>query len=243
MSMTDASAERFTDRQHLIFDADDTLWENNIHFERAIEDFLDYLAHSALSRDEARAVLDEIEIANFRVHGYGSAAFSRNLRATYERLAEREINENDLRHVMALGERILAQPIELIEGVEETLRRLGGVHDLTLMTKGQSEEQQMKIDRSGIGSYFRHAEIVPEKDAASYRFLAESIGLAPQQTWMIGNSPKSDINPALAAGLNAVYIPHPATCRLEQQEIDPTLGGGRLLRVARFSELADYFLP
>lgn len=241
--MTDAPGDRFTERQHLVFDADDTLWENNIHFERAIEDFLDYLAHSALSRDEARAVLDEIEIANFRVHGYGSAAFSRNLRATYERLAEREINEDDLRHVMALGERILSQPIELIEGVEETLQRLADVHDLTLMTKGQSEEQQMKIDRSGIGSYFRHAEIVPEKDAASYRFLAESIGLDPERTWMIGNSPKSDINPALVAGLNAVYIPHHATWRLEHQEIDPALGTGRLLHVARFSDLADYFLP
>src|SRR5688572_4959513 len=85
MAMTDAPADRYTTRQHLIFDADDTLWENNIHFERAIEDFLDYLAHSSLSRDEVRAVLDEIEIANFRVHGYGSAAFSRNLRTTYER--------------------------------------------------------------------------------------------------------------------------------------------------------------
>ena len=105
----------------------------------------------------------------------GSAAFSRNLRTTYERLAERDLNEDDLRHVMAFGERILTQPIELIDGVEETLRRLAEVHDLTVMTKGQAEEQQMKIDRSGIGSYFRHAEIVPEKDAASYRFLAESI--------------------------------------------------------------------
>lgn len=240
--MSDASA-RYTTRQHLIFDADDTLWENNIHFERAIEDFLDYLAHSSLSRDDVRAVIDEIEIANFRVHGYGSAAFSRNLRATYERLAEREINEDDLRLVMAFGERILSQAIELIDGVEETLQRLAEVHDLTLMTKGQAEEQQMKIDRSGIGSYFRHAEIVPEKDAASYRFLAESIGLDPERTWMIGNSPKSDINPALAAGLNAVFIPHHATWRLEHQEINPRLGNGRLLLVSRFNELVELFLP
>jgi putative hydrolase of the HAD superfamily len=243
MAMTDAPADRFTTRQHLIFDADDTLWENNIHFERAIEDFLDYLAHSSLSRDDVRAVLDEIEIANFRVHGYGSAAFSRNLRTTYERLAERDLNEDDLRHVMAFGERILSQPIELIDGVEETLQRLAEVHDLTVMTKGQAEEQQLKIDRSGIGSYFRHAEIVPEKDAASYRFLAESIGLDPERTWMIGNSPKSDINPALAAGLNAVFIPHHATWRLEHQEIDPTLGSGRLLKVTRFRELTGLFLP
>lgn len=243
MTIPNVTTDRYMTRQHLIFDADDTLWENNIHFERAIEDFMDYLAHSSLTRDEVRAVLDEIEIANFRVHGYGSAAFSRNLRATYERLAERDINDDDLRQVMAFGERILSQPIELIDGVEETLQRLAEVHDLTLMTKGQAEEQQMKIDRSGIGSYFRHAEIVPEKDAASYRFLAESIGLDPERTWMIGNSPKSDINPALTAGFNAVYIPHHATWRLEHQEIDPTLGSGQLLEVARFSDLAALFLP
>lgn len=243
MTIPNVTTDRYMTRQHLIFDADDTLWENNIHFERAIEDFMDYLAHSSLTRDEVRAVLDEIEIANFRVHGYGSAAFSRNLRATYERLAERDINADDLRQVMAFGERILSQPIELIDGVEETLQRLAEVHDLTLMTKGQAEEQQLKIDRSGIGSYFRHAEIVPEKDAASYRFLAESIGLDPERTWMIGNSPKSDINPALTAGFNAVYIPHHATWRLEHQEIDPTLGSGQLLEVARFSDLAALFLP
>ena len=241
MTMT-MMAPVFTTRQHLIFDADDTLWENNIHFERAIDDFLDYLAHSSLSRDDVRAVLDEIEIANFRVHGYGSAAFSRNLRATYERLAEREINEDDLGRVMAFGERLLSQPIELIDGVEETLQRLAEVHDLTLMTKGQAEEQQMKIDRSGLGAYFRHAEIVPEKDAASYRFLVEAIGLDPVRTWMIGNSPKSDINPALAAGLNAVFIPHHATWRLEHQEIDQNLGSGALRQVARFTDLADLFL-
>lgn len=241
--MTSEPSHRYTTRQHLIFDADDTLWENNIHFERAIEDFMDYLAHSSLSRDEVRAVLDEIEIANFRVHGYGSSAFSRNLRATYERLAEREINEDDLQMVMSFGERILSEPIELIEGVEETLQQLVEVHDLTLMTKGQEQEQRLKIDRSGIGGYFRHAEVVPEKDAASYRFLAESIGLDPERTWMIGNSPKSDINPALAAGFNAVFIPHHATWRLEHQEIDPALGSGRLLQVTQFRDLAGIFLP
>src|SRR5215216_7763460 len=103
--------------QHLIFDADDTLWENNIHFERAIEDFLDFLSHSTLTREEARAVLDEIERANFGVHGYGSAAFSSNLRLCNEHLAEREIAEENLRTVMAFGERILSQPIELIDRV------------------------------------------------------------------------------------------------------------------------------
>jgi putative hydrolase of the HAD superfamily len=228
--------------QHLIFDADDTLWENNIHFERAIEDFLDFLAHSTLTRQEVRAVLDEIELANFRVHGYGSAAFTRNLQLCYERLAERDISEDDLATVMAFGERILVQPMELIDGVEETLTRLVERHDLTLLTKGHPEEQQLKIDRSGLNDYFRHAEVVPEKEPATYAALVKRLGLDPARTWMIGNSPKSDINASLAAGLNAVFIPHHATWRLEEQEISADGGPGQLLVLERFRDLAKHFL-
>ena len=228
--------------QHLIFDADDTLWENNIHFERAIEDFLDFLAHSTLTRQEVRAVLDEIELANFRVHGYGSAAFTRNLRLCYERLSERDISEDDLATVMAFGERILMQPMELIEGVEVTLTHLAGRHDLTLLTKGHPEEQQLKIDRSGLNDYFRYAEVVPEKVLATYLDLVKRLDLDPARTWMIGNSPKSDINPALAAGLNAVFIPHHATWRLEEQEIDDGVGPGKLLVLECFSDLEKHFL-
>jgi putative hydrolase of the HAD superfamily len=228
--------------QHLIFDADDTLWENNIHFERAIEDFLDFLDHSTLTREEARAVLDEIEQANFGAQCYGSAAFTRNLRRCYEHLAEREISADDLRAVMGFGERILSQPIELIDGVEETLALLAERHDLTLMTKGHPEEQRMKIDRSGLGSYFQHAAVVPEKDAAAYQSLAAQLAVDPARTWMIGNSPKSDINPALAVGLNAVFIPHHATWRLEHQDIDGDVGPGKLLVLERFRDLGRHFL-
>jgi putative hydrolase of the HAD superfamily len=230
------------EQQHLIFDADDTLWENNIHFERAIEDFLDFLAHSTMTRQEVRAVLDEIELANFRVHGYGSAAFTRNLQLCYERLAERDIGEDDLATVMAFGERILVQPMELIDGVEETLGRLVGRHDLTLLTKGHPEEQQLKIDRSGLNDYFRHAEVVPEKEPATYAALVKRLDLNPARTWMIGNSPKSDINAALAAGLNAVFIPHHATWRLEEQEISGGDGPGQLLVLDRFRDLEKHFL-
>jgi putative hydrolase of the HAD superfamily len=228
--------------QHLILDADDTLWENNVHFERAIEDFLDFLDHSTLTREEVRTVLDEIELANFRVHGYGSAAFTRNLRLCYEHLAEQHIDEDAIRIVMGFGERILSQPIELIDGVEETLALLAARHDLTLLTKGHPEEQQLKIDRSGLNDYFRHAEVVPEKDPACYRALVERLEFDPARTWMVGNSPKSDINAALAAGLNAVYIPHPATWRLEEQEIDSDSWPGELLVLERFRDLGRHFL-
>ena len=226
-------------RQHLIVDADDTLWENNVYFERALAEFVEFLDHSTLNADQIRAVLDEIELANRQTHGYGAENFARNLRQCYERLVERAISGADLERVMSLAHRILEQPVELIEGVAETLRYLHPRHDLLLFTKGHSEEQKLKIDRSGLAPYFRHTAIVKEKDVASYRGLVERCGLEPRRTWMIGNSPRSDINPALELGLNAVYIPHPRIWSLEAEEIRH--GPGRLLVLQKFSALRSYF--
>jgi putative hydrolase of the HAD superfamily len=226
-------------RQHLIVDADDTLWENNIYFEKAFDDFFEYLGHSHLAAAEVRAVLDEIEMANARIHGYGSLNFGRNLRQCFERLSERGAGEEDLRTVMGFAERILEQPLEVIEDVPETLAYLAERHELTLFTKGHGEEQKLKIDRSGLGGYFAHTAIVKEKDAAAYTRLAEERGMDPAQTWMIGNSPKSDINPALAAGLNAVFVPHERTWSLERQDLRP--GKGTLIVVERFAALRQHF--
>jgi putative hydrolase of the HAD superfamily len=225
--------------QHLIFDADDTLWENNIYFERAFEEFVDFLGHSTLDRTQVRAVLDEIETVNAKIHGYGSLNFARNLRQTYEHLAERQIHADDLATVMRFAERILEQPVVLMDGVENTLARLTERHELTVFTKGNPDEQRLKVERSGLERYFQHTEIVKEKDRESYRKLVANRGFDPPRTWMIGNSPKSDINPALEAGLNAVFIPHPHTWVLEKQEIRD--GKGRLLRINAFEELLEWF--
>src|SRR5437764_11908481 len=126
-------------RQHLIVDADDTLWENNIYFERAFDEFTDFLAHSSMTPAEVRQALDEIEIVNAQVHGYGSKNFGRNLKQCYQRLAEREIRTDDLGRVMKFAEDILHQPVEVIDGVPETLNYLSQRHDLTLFTKGDPE--------------------------------------------------------------------------------------------------------
>lgn len=225
--------------QFLIIDADDTLWENNIYFERAFDAFVDYLAHSSLTPRQVRDVLDEIEDANAKVHGYGSANFGRNLQQCYRHLAERDAAEEDLRTVLGFAERILEAPIEVIDGVPQTLEYLAARHDLTLFTKGHPEEQKLKIDRSGLGAWFAHTAIVKEKDAAAYRALALERGMDPARTWMIGNSPKSDINPALEAGLNAVFVPHQHTWTLEKQEIRPA--DGRLLILDRFADLTAHF--
>lgn len=224
---------------NLVFDADDTLWENNIYFERAFDDFCAFLNHSKLTPVQVRDVLNEIELVNSKIHGYGSKNFGLNLQQAYRHLAEREIRGDDLDHVMSLAERILEQPLEVIDGVEETLAELARRHELTLFTKGHPEEQRMKVDRSGLGGYFAYTAIVKEKDAPAYQRLVAERGFVPHETWMIGNSPKSDINPALEAGLNAVLVPHAHTWVLEHQDLRD--GGGRLKIVANFGQLRDHF--
>jgi putative hydrolase of the HAD superfamily len=226
-------------RQYLIVDADDTLWENNIYFERAFDEFVEFLGHSSLTPRQVRDVLDEIEDANAKTHGYGSQNFGRNLRQCYQHLAERAIEEQDLKTVIGFAEKILECPMEVLEGVEETLAYLAARHELTLFTKGHPEEQKLKIDRSGLGGFFAHTAIVKEKNAEAYRLLVEERGMRESYTWMIGNSPKSDINPALDAGLNAVFVPHAHTWVLEKQEIRP--GNGRLLVLERFADLREHF--
>jgi putative hydrolase of the HAD superfamily len=228
-------------RQHLIIDADDTLWENNIFFEQAFDEFAAFLAHSRMTAREVRDVLDAIEAVNAKVHGYGSKNFGRNLVQTFEKLAERSISNEDLATVVEFAERILDHPIILRPGVDETLSYLRDRHELTLFTKGHPDEQRMKIDRSGLAPFFHHAEIVKEKDVAAYLNLGAARGFHAPHTWMIGNSPKSDVNPALAAGFNAVFLPHPRTWILEHEELAEPAAPAKLIILEHFGELSEHF--
>ncbi len=230
-----------SDRRHLIFDADDTLWENNIYFEQAIAEFVTLLDHSTLTPPEVREVLDRIEHATIGLHGYGAAGFAHSLSETFRELAEGDVTEEDVERVRALGVRILTQEKELLPHVEATLAELGRRHTLAILTKGNQEEQELKVERSGIAHYFSRIEIVAEKETDTYRHIIAVHGWEAASTWMIGNSPKSDINPALAAGLNAVYIPHHATWAMEHQEIEPPADPTRLLTLTRFADLLGHF--
>jgi putative hydrolase of the HAD superfamily len=227
------------ERQHLIIDADDTLWENNIYFERAFDAFVEFLNHSSLSKDEIQDVLDEIELANNKIHGYGSLNFARNMHECYERLVEREIQPDAAATIMGFAEGIMNHPVQLMDGVEQTLQELAMRHDLVLFTKGHPEEQKLKVDRSGVGVYFGRTEIVREKDEPAYRKLIADCNFDATRSWMIGNSPKSDINPALQAGLNAVFVPHERTWHLERTDLRS--GAGKLLVIERFSDLLQHF--
>jgi putative hydrolase of the HAD superfamily len=223
-------------RYHLLIDADDTLWENNVFFEQAIHDFITFLDHSRLTRQEVRAVLDEVE----RIMGYGSANFTKSLLETYRRLVEKDLQDGDLERVRQFGEQVRTHPLLWLDGVKETLAYLSLRHDLVLVTMGDPKEQKLKVERSQIEQYCKKVIIVHKKDVATYHRAVEDLDIDPQQTWMIGNSPRSDINPALAAGLNAVYIPHPRTWHFEHEEVHNNTDG-QLLTLSAFAELRSYF--
>src|SRR5437763_1719917 len=172
--------------------------------------------------------------------GDGSANLTKSLVETYRRLDEKDLLEEDSEQVRRFGEQIRAQPLQLLEGVQETLAHLSPRHDLFLLTKGDSEEQKLKVERSGVEDYFKQVVTVPEKDVTTYHRIVSELQIDPQRTWMVGNSPRSDINPALAAGLNAVYIPHPHTWHLEHEEVQ-YVEEGRLLTLSTFADLCTSF--
>jgi len=223
----------------LWIDADDTLWENNVFFEHAFDDFIDFLNHSTLTARQVRDFLDEIEHMNNRVHGYGAHNFARNLEQCFERLSERGASVSDRAHIQRFGHKLAQHPIELLEGVEDTLAYLAERHVLLLCTKGDPIEQRGKLERSGLVHFFHHVRILREKDAIAYRDLLVERSASLDQTWMIGNSPKSDINPPLEIGMRAVYVPHPRTWHLEHQPVPRE--HDRLLVLERFANLQDHF--
>lgn len=227
------------EKQWLIIDADDTLWHNNIHFERAFDTFVELLDHSTLGAGQVREIFDGIERENIKVAGYGAKNFGRNMQQCYRLLADRPAAADRLDAVMAIADEIPGQPVELLDGVEDTLAYLAGRHHLTLFSKGNFEEQNGKIDRSGLRGRFDRCRIVKEKDTAGYQRLAAEAGIDERLAWMIGNSPKSDIHPALAAGLGAILIPHENIWSLEMAELpEPS---ERFRVVERFSDLAEIF--
>jgi putative hydrolase of the HAD superfamily len=227
--------------QTLLIDADDTLWENNIYFERAIAKFISFLDHREHSPEQVRLVLNEVERSSIATHGYGLHSFTHSLVETFEKLSVDPVTPELQDRIRSFAHQIADHPIEILPGVPETLKYLGERHHLILMTKGHPAEQSGKIERSGLKEYFSAIEIVAEKDESTYRSAIAKYALAADVTWMIGNSPKSDINPALAAGLHAIFIPHNNTWVLEHEQVAIAPVPQQLLVVDRFGDLRNHF--
>lgn len=229
--------------QTLLLDADDTLWENNIYFERSIADFISFLNHREYTPEQVREHLNQVERESIKTHGYGIKSFANALESTFQRLNWQPLTDELRAKIHQLALRIADHPVEIIDRVPETLAYLAGKnHHLILMTKGAPAEQMSKIERSGLANYFAAVEVVAEKNPAAYHQVSEKYGLDRDVTWMVGNSPRSDVNPALEAGLNAVFVPHDMTWVLEHEELSaPQQPGQKLLKIGRFAELRVHF--
>ena len=235
------TTESIHQSQTLLIDADDTLWENNIYFEQAIVRFISFLNHHEFSPEQVREVLNEVERECIVKHGYGLHCFAHALVDTFERLSVQPVTPELHAQITSFAHTFADHPIELLPEVAQTLHYLSTRHRLILVTKGALAEQTGKIERSGLKKYFAATEIVAEKDSAAYQALIEKHSLARNSTWMVGNSPRSDINPALAAGLHAVFVPHGDTWILEHEAVNAAPPSQRLLIVGRFAELREHF--
>ena len=234
--------ERRPTNQTLLIDADDTLWENNVYFERAIAAFISYLDHRVHTPEQVREHLNHCEHATISAHGYGLKSFRRSLVACFEQLTDAPVTPDKHERILSFAQSIAEHEIELLPTVDTTLADLATRHRLILVTKGDPVEQTDKLRRSGLAPHFSAIEVLAEKHSEAYRAVTSHHACDARKTWMIGNSPKSDINPALTAGLNAIFIPHNFTWVLEHEVvIQPPTTQQNLLELTAFADLAYHF--
>jgi putative hydrolase of the HAD superfamily len=217
------------------FDADDTLWHNENIFEHTHHRYRELLArfHDAPTVERT---LFATEMRNLELYGYGVKGFTLSAIETAIELTEGRISADEIHRLIALGKDMLAHPVELLEGVEETLIELGARHRLLLITKGDLRDQERKLAKSRLAPRFRQVEIVSEKDEPTYRGIFRRHGVEPARFVMIGNSLKSDILPVLALGGVGVHVPYHLTWAAERVAEVPR-AEGRFFRISSMREL------
>lgn len=210
-------------------DGDDTLWQNETRFILTQEELRELL-HRHVPEADVDAHLDEVEMRNLAVYGYGVKSFTLSMIETAIEITGGRIPAADLEVILGWGKRMLMQPTELLDGVEPAVRELSAGYDLLLITKGDLFDQESKLARSGLADLFLGVEIVSEKNAASYRGILSRRGIKAEEFVMVGNSPRSDVLPVLEIGARAVHIPYHVTWHHEHvpEESFPKTGWYRL---------------
>lgn len=219
------------------FDADDTLWHNESIFERTHERYRALLAHYHDAATVDRTLL-ATELRNLDLYGYGIKGFTLSSIETAIQLTKGRIRADEIQELIELGRAMLAHPVELLDGVAETLAALGRRHRLLLITKGDLRDQERKLAKSGLAEHFRHVEIVSEKNPDTYAGIFRRHDIAVERFLMVGNSLKSDILPVLALGGAGAHVPYHVTWAAERVE-DVPRADGRFFALKSLRELPD----
>ena len=214
-------------------DGDDTLWHSENQFVMTQDRFKELLAGRA-DPDLLDARLMAHERENLQVFGYGVKGFTLSMIETALTLTQHRIDGTRIGDILAMGKELLAHPVELLDGVAETLDELGGRHRLVLITKGDLFHQESKVAASGVAELFENVEIVAEKDPATYARVITRMGGEPTAFCMVGNSVRSDIAPVLELGGAGVHVPYHVTWALEHAELEES--HPRFARVAGIRE-------
>jgi putative hydrolase of the HAD superfamily len=217
------------------FDGDDTLWHSERRFHVTQGEFRELLKRHVPEADADRR-LAEMELKNLGIYGYGVKSFTLSMLETAIELTEAKIPASDLEVILGWGKRMLMEPTELLEGVEETLHKLSASYDMLLITKGDLFDQESKLAQSGLGDLFLGVEILTEKNVDSYRGVFGRRSIRPEDFVMVGNSLRSDVVPVVSLGGHAVHIPYEVTWDHEHvPEEDMPREGWR--RIASIREL------
>lgn len=217
----------------IAFDADDTLWDCQSHFERVENQLYSLIAPYC---DNPAAELFKTESGNMADLGYGCKAFTISIIETALRIGGSHISTEQLSDLLAECKLLLHLPATPLPGVEETLARIDGYRKVCF-TKGELQDQENKLKRSGLLQYFDDVEITSDKGQKEFLALCEHQRIHPSELLMIGNSLKSDIAPALAIGAWAIHIPFHVTWQLEHTE---DFDHERLKKIEQFGELLNY---
>lgn len=201
--------------QVIAFDADDTLWVNEPYFQQTELAFCQLL-EAYLPVQEVSQELFKTEMKNLTLYGYGVKGFMLCMIETLSRVSNDSASILLVNKVIELGQALLQQPVNLLDGAEEVLRQLKSDFRLVVATKGDLLDQERKLRKSGLQNYFHHIEIMSDKQTGDYQKLLKHLDCNPENFLMLGNSIKSDILPVLELGGYAAHIPYHTTWAHEQ---------------------------
>jgi len=196
----------FSSIKAIAFDADDTLWVNEPFFRNAEKEFC-RLMKQYLPEEQCNKLLFEVEMQNLPLYGYGIKPFTLSLIEAAIRFSGGAVPIEAIDILIERGKKMLQEPVEVLDGVEDTLRKLNGDYRLVMATKGDLLDQERKLVKSGLERYFHHIEIVSDKTEKQYAKLVKHLDIKPEEFLMVGNSVKSDILPVLHIGAHAFHIP------------------------------------